>query len=50
MSLEALRTASLALIRTVLPTEKGTRLVGVTVSNFERPVAQVEDLPLFETA
>lgn len=43
-----LRDASLALIRSVLPTEKGIRLVGVTVSNFERPVgADGEALPLF---
>jgi DNA polymerase IV len=35
---DALRTASLALIRMVLPTEKGVRLVGVTVSNFDMPV------------
>lgn len=45
---EALRDASLALIRTVLPTEKGIRLVGVTVSNFDRPVAEATELlPLF---
>ena len=44
----ALREASLALIRSVLPTEKGIRLVGVTVSNFERPVAaESTALPLF---
>lgn len=43
-----LRDASLALIRSVLPTEKGIRLVGVTVSNFERPiVAEGALLPLF---
>ncbi|WP_448663154.1 DNA polymerase IV [Sphingomonas sp. CJ20] len=34
---ETLRDASLALIRSVLPTPKGIRLVGVTVSNFEGP-------------
>lgn len=45
---EALRDASLALIRTVLPTEKGIRLVGVTVSNFDRPVVEATELlPLF---
>ena len=44
-----LREAGLALVRSVLPTPKGIRLVGVTVSNFEQakePV--VADLPLFE--
>lgn len=43
---EDLRDASLALIRSVLPTEKGIRLVGVTVSNFDRP-AEDAALPLF---
>ena len=48
-SQDALRAASLALIRSVLPTGKGIRLVGVTVSNFERPGAGPHDeLPLFE--
>jgi DNA polymerase IV len=47
-SQESLRAASLELIRSVLPTEKGIRLVGVTVSNFERPTASLTDaLPLF---
>lgn len=46
---EALRDASLALIRSVLPTEKGIRLVGVTVSNFERSATSTaEALPLFD--
>jgi len=46
---EALRDASLALIRSVLPTEKGIRLVGVTVSNFDRSLATAgEALPLFD--
>jgi nucleotidyltransferase/DNA polymerase involved in DNA repair len=36
---EVLRDASLALIRSVLPTEKGIRHVGVTVSNFDRSLA-----------
>jgi DNA polymerase-4 len=40
-----LRRASLELIRSVLPPEKGIRLVGVTVSNFDR--MDEEDLPLF---
>ena len=35
-SLAVLHETSLALIRSVLPTEKGIRLVGVSVSNFER--------------
>jgi DNA polymerase-4 len=43
---EDLREASLALVRSVLPTEKGIRLVGVTVSNFDRP-AEDAALPLF---
>jgi DNA polymerase-4 len=42
----ALHEASLALIRSVLPTEAGIRLVGVTVSNF----ATEEELPLFGAA
>jgi DNA polymerase-4 len=37
---------SLALVRTVLPTQKGVRLLGVTVSNFDRPGAS-DTLPLF---
>ena len=46
---EALRAASLALIRSVLPTPKGIRLVGVTVSNFDRSHEEAEvALPLFE--
>ncbi len=45
---EALRRASLALIRSVLPAEQGIRLVGVTVSNFAAPsVAEDTPLPLF---
>jgi DNA polymerase-4 len=48
-SREALRKASLALIRSVLPTQKGVRLVGVTVSNFGRPAEDDgrQVLPLF---
>jgi DNA polymerase-4 len=46
-----LRDASLALIRSVLPTDKGVRLVGVTVSSFDRPVAANNPaLPLFDVA
>jgi DNA polymerase-4 len=49
----ALRAVSLALVRSVLPSEKGIRLVGVTVSNFEAPPASASasasaNLPLFE--
>ena len=46
---EALRGACLSLIRTVLPADKGIRLVGVIVSNFDRPAASnTEALPLFD--
>lgn len=31
---------SLALVRTLFPTPKGVRLVGVTLSNFQGPVAE----------
>ena len=41
-----LRQASIALVRTVLPTTKGIRLLGVTVSNFEHD-ADAQALPLF---
>ncbi len=44
---DELRDASLTLIRSVLPTETGIRLVGVTVSNFED--AADAALPLFGT-
>jgi DNA polymerase-4 len=45
---EELRATSLGLIRSVLPAPKGIRLLGVTVSNFERAVAiREETLPLF---
>ena len=43
---EALQQASLALVRTVLPTTKGIRLLGVTVSNLDRG-AETGTLPLF---
>jgi DNA polymerase IV len=42
-----LRQASLDLISSVLPPEKGIRLVGVTVSNFEAPMREESGLPLF---
>ena len=41
-----LRQASLDLVRSVFSPEKGIRLVGVTVSNFEQRYAENE-LPLF---
>ena len=49
-SRDALAAASRDLIRSVLPTEKGIRLVGVTVSNFERAVEPSVGLPLFVEA
>ena len=42
-----LRDASRALIRSVLPTAKGIRLLGVTVSTFDRPAQDEALLPLF---
>jgi len=48
---ELLREVSVELVRTLLPTEKGIRLLGVTVSNFDRlPIHAADELPLFETA
>jgi DNA polymerase-4 len=47
-SYAVLRETSLMLIRSVLPTPKGIRLVGVTVSNFEARDATSE-LPMFST-
>jgi hypothetical protein len=45
---DLLRQASVELVRTLLPTAKGIRLLGVTVSNFEDPPTDVADeLPLF---
>jgi DNA polymerase IV len=45
---DLLRQASIELVRTLLPTAKGVRLLGVTVSNFDQPPADVADgLPLF---
>jgi hypothetical protein len=38
-------------VRTLLPTVKGVRLLGVTVSNFEQvPISAVDELPLFDAA
>ena len=34
-------------MRTLLPTAKGIRLLGVTVSNFEEPREGISALPLF---
>src|SRR6202035_793302 len=45
---DLLREASVELVRMVLPTPKGIRLLGVTVSNFEDSLTKVADeLPLF---
>jgi DNA polymerase IV len=45
---DLLRRASVELVRTLLPTAKGVRLLGVTVSNFDSaPAAADEALPLF---
>jgi DNA polymerase-4 len=47
---DLLRQASVELVRTVLPTAKGVRLLGVTVSNFDQvPICAADELPLFET-
>jgi DNA polymerase-4 len=42
--------ASIDLVRSILPTEKGIRLIGVTISNFERPTEEPAALPLFAMA
>jgi DNA polymerase-4 len=45
---DLLRRASVELVRTLLPTAKGVRLLGVTVSNFDpAPADADEGLPLF---
>src|SRR5271166_1438968 len=44
---DLLRRASVELVRTVLPTAKGVRLLGVTVSNFDPTPADDNGLPLF---
>lgn len=50
-SRDALHAAALALIRSVLPTQKGIRLVGVTVSNFAEVTTDAADeLPIFVEA
>jgi DNA polymerase-4 len=48
---DLLRQASVELVRTLLPTAKGVRLLGVTVSNFDQaPIGAADELPLFDTA
>ena len=45
---EALHLTVIELIRSILPPEKGIRLVGVTVSNFAEPqAASASELPMF---
>jgi DNA polymerase-4 len=47
---DVLQRASVALVRTLLPTAKGVRLLGVTVSNFNAAPADADAaLPLFES-
>ena len=51
ISREGIHNAALDLIRSVLPTQKGIRLVGVTVSNFvEAGAAAPTELPIFADA
>ena len=46
---DLLQQASVELVRMVLPTVKGVRLLGVTVSNFDRaPAGSAGELPLFD--
>ena len=40
---DLLRQASVELVRTLLPTAKGVRLLGVTVSNFDQAPAGADD-------
>ena len=48
---DLLRQASVELVRTILPTAKGVRLLGVTVSNFDPvPITTASELPLFDDA
>lgn len=50
-SRQDMRKASLALIRSILPTAKGVRLVGVTISNFAAAAQHGEvELPLFDAS
>ena len=46
---DLLRQASVELVRALLPTAKGIRLLGVTVSNFDQvPASAADQLPLFD--
>ena len=46
---DLLRQASVELVHALLPTAKGVRLLGVTVSNFEQvPISADAELPLFD--
>jgi hypothetical protein len=46
-----LRQASVELVRTLLPTATGVRLLGVAVSNFDQvPISAADELPLFDAA
>jgi DNA polymerase-4 len=46
---DLLQQASIELVRMVLPAAKGVRLLGVTVSNFDRaPIGSAGELPLFD--
>ncbi len=48
---DLLRQASIELVRTLLPTAKGVRLLGVSVSNFDHaPADAADELPLFGIA
>ena len=48
---DLLRQATVELVRTLLPTAKGVRLLGVTVSNFDQaPIDAAGELPLFDAA
>ena len=44
---DLLRQASVELVRTLLPSARGVRLLGVTVSNFDSAPAEDDELPLF---
>ncbi len=45
---DLLRQASVELVRTLLPTDKSVRLLGVTVLNLEQdPISAADELPSF---
>ncbi len=44
---DQLKRASIALVRTILPTAKGIRLLGVTMSSFDQAATDAAELPLF---